>query len=48
MMEKNVAGNKGGGALGSPVLPGTGPDLRSVDDSLSDKIMLLLSEPDFP
>lgn len=34
MMEKNVAGNKtveGGGALGSPVLPGTVPDLKSVD-----------------
>lgn len=29
--KKNVARNKAGGALGSPVLPGTGPDLRSVD-----------------
>ena len=31
MEKKNVARNKAGGALGSPVLPGTGPDLRSVD-----------------
>lgn len=27
----NTAGNKVGGALGSPVLQGTSPDLRSVD-----------------